>query len=70
MDQNQKIWKIFSISQNLHIIFEVTITEILERLERFNVNSVRYRTKTISHLGQKSWNILSEEYKEIDSLSI
>ena len=38
------------------------------RLERHDVKSVRYGTETISHLGPKMWNLLPEEYKEINYL--
>ena len=40
------------------------------RLERHNLKSVKYKTETISQPGPKIWNILLEEFKEIDSLSI
>ena len=43
---------------------------INNRLERHSVKSVRYGTETISHLGPEILNLLPEEYKEIDSLSI
>ena len=38
------------------------------RLEKHNVKCLRYRTEKISHLGPKIWNLLPEEYKEIDYL--
>ena len=38
-------------------------------LER-RFKSVIYGTETISHLGPKIWNLLLEEYQEIDSLFI
>ena len=39
-------------------------------LEKHKVKSVSDGTKTIFHLGPKIWNLLTEDYKEIDSLSI
>ena len=40
-----------------------------ETLNRSNVNSVKYRTKTITSLGAKIWKILPNDYKELTSLS-
>lgn len=40
-----------------------------DRLER-RFKSVIYGTETISHHGPKIWNLLLEEYQEIDSLFI
>ena len=38
-------------------------------LNRNNVNSVKYGTETITSLGAKIWKILSNDYKELISLS-
>ena len=38
-------------------------------LNRSNVNSVKYRTETITSLGAKIWKILPNDYKELTSLS-
>ena len=40
-----------------------------ETLNRSNVNSVKYGTETITSLGAKIWKILSNDYKELISLS-
>ena len=40
-----------------------------ETLNRSNVNSVKYRTETITSLGAKIWKILPNDYKELTSLS-
>ena len=32
------------------------------------VNSLRYRTETISYLGKKIWGMVPDAYKNIDSL--
>ena len=40
-----------------------------ETVNRNNVSSVKYGTKTITSLGAKIWKILPNDYKELTSLS-
>ena len=40
-----------------------------ETLNRSNVNSVKYRTETITFLGAKIWRILPNDYKELTFLT-
>ena len=41
-----------------------------EILNRNNINSVKYRTETVTSLGAKIWKILSNDHKELTSLSM
>ena len=41
----------------------------METLNRSNVNSVKYRTETITFLGAKIWRILPNDYKELTFLT-
>ena len=42
----------------------------VKTLNRSNVNSVKYGTKTISSLSAKIWKILCNNYRELSSLSM
>ena len=41
----------------------------VETLNRSNLNSVKYGTKTVTSLGAKIWKILPNDYKVLTSLS-